>query len=217
MRGCLWSSHTVYHILITLNSIDQIRKRKRWTRFFMNGRRGVAMAFESSSFTRYRDFTFWGFPPSSEVYLILGAIWGQILKGGKMIMLGGQMEGWETSLIWMTAKELMGNKPSLDKCIMKEEKGYQLDLWVILRIRVDVKPFLLLTLNWSWKRRKSKNWWFETAGDLDAISQGVSFTLCSYFPLLLQLFLSHLLELAILIKKQPKPESCQAHAASLVQ
>lgn len=64
-----------------------------------------------------------------------------------MIMLGGQMEGWETSLTWTTAKEQMGNKLSLDKYNRKEEKGYQVDIWNTLRIRIDIKPFLLLTLN----------------------------------------------------------------------
>jgi len=47
----------------------------------------------------------------------------------------------------MAAKEQIYPKPSLDKCIRKEENGYQLDVWITLRIRIDVEPFLLLTLN----------------------------------------------------------------------
>lgn len=97
----------------------------------------------------------------------------------------------------------MENKLVFNECIWKWEKkkkGFKWELWNTFWIRIDVRPFLLLILNWSRIGRKSKNWWLETAGDLDTISQGVPFSLCSYFPVFLKLLLNHLLELAILIK-----------------
>lgn len=127
--------------------------------------------------------------------------WDKYLKGREMSVSGRQMEWRETNLIWMTAQEQMGRKLSLNKCDWKWEKGFQQELWNSLWVRTDVKnPFLLLILTWSRKGRKGKNWLLETAGDWDAISQGVPSSLCSYFPMFLKLLLSHLLELAILMK-----------------